>query len=355
MAVFLRWQLITSHSQHSYAAAQSGGALSAGLNGTYVRVEESRFESNHAKVRCNSSSVSFVRRSDHYRWQFLQAVGGAVLLYKEGMFDLLRSTTFQANFATNSTDGTGIVNLGGEVQCSPLGCLPVCTTCVSPPPTPQPTRSTAPTHPAQVMPHADGAADLSSEWVLVLVLAMSVAFVSISGCAMLHRRAALNEQAAAPTVESARILEMRLLVDDESSEERNTFRDSSDRKTEQTAASTAGPVGILEMRSRTPDTLSSSEAGDWKAVAQMSNVSLSINGWSAAASFASNPDDQSDAQSASNPGSRGDPAFVASSASLRENGKTLDAQILVAALSSSPAPIFVVDHTMRITSWSQGE
>ena len=49
MAVFLRGPLIASHSQHSYAAAQSAGALSAGLNVTYVRVEESRFESNHAK------------------------------------------------------------------------------------------------------------------------------------------------------------------------------------------------------------------------------------------------------------------------------------------------------------------
>ena len=62
-----------------------------------------------------------------------------MLLYKEGVFDLLRSTTFQANFATNSTDGTGIVNLGGEVQCGTPGCLPVCTTCASTPPTPQPT------------------------------------------------------------------------------------------------------------------------------------------------------------------------------------------------------------------------
>ena len=279
----------------------------------------------------------------------MQAAGGAVLLYKEGTFDLLRSTTFQANFATNSTDGTGIVNLGGEVQCSTLGCLPVCTTCVSPPPTPQPTRSAAPTHPAQVMPQPDGAAGLSSEWVLVLVLAISVAFVSMSGCAMLYRRAAIGEQTAASTVAPARILEACLLMDNESSEESSTSRDSSDRKTEQTAASTAGPVGILEMRSRTPGTSSSSDSGDWKAVAQMSHASLSIDGWSAAAPFASDPDDQSDAQSVSNPGSRGDPAFVAPSASLRET------QISVAALSSSPAPIFVVDHTMRITLWSQGE
>ena len=60
-------------SHHSYAAAaQSGGALSAGLNGTtYVRVEDSRFESNHAKVRCDLSSVSCMRRSAYYRWHCL--------------------------------------------------------------------------------------------------------------------------------------------------------------------------------------------------------------------------------------------------------------------------------------------
>jgi len=68
-----------------------------------------------------------------------------VLLYKEGMLDLLHST-FQSNFAiTNSTDGTGIVNMGGEVRCDTLGCLPVCTACLSPPPTLQPTVTEAST------------------------------------------------------------------------------------------------------------------------------------------------------------------------------------------------------------------
>ena len=70
-----------------------------------------------------------------------------MLLHKSGIVDLLHST-FQANFdANSSTNGTGIVNLGGEVLCDSLsgphardiGCFPVCTACVSPPPTPQPT------------------------------------------------------------------------------------------------------------------------------------------------------------------------------------------------------------------------
>ena len=68
-----------------------------------------------------------------------------MLLYKDGMIDLLHST-FQSNFAiTNSTDGIGIVNMGGEVRCDTLGCLPVCTACLSPPPTLQPTVTKAST------------------------------------------------------------------------------------------------------------------------------------------------------------------------------------------------------------------
>jgi hypothetical protein len=44
---------------HSHAAVQSGGALSVGFNGSRIRVQESLFESNHAKV-CNSSLVSII-------------------------------------------------------------------------------------------------------------------------------------------------------------------------------------------------------------------------------------------------------------------------------------------------------
>ena len=278
---------------------------------------------------------------------FMQAVGGAVLLYKGGMFDILRLTTFQANFATNSTDGTGFVNLGGEVKCDTLGCLPVCTTCASPPPTPQPTRSAAPptpqptwsaarptpqpnwsaaptSHPVQVMPQPDDATGLASEWVLVFVVVMSVGFMSVRGCVTMHRRT-MAEQTAASTAEAVGILEMHsepLLVDNENFEKTLSSRDSS---------------------------------GDCKAAAQTSRSALSIDdGWGAASS-ASDADNQSDDQSASNPGLKGDSALVASSTSLRENGKTLEPQISVSMLSSSPAPIFVVDHNMRITLWSQGE
>ena len=64
-----------------------------------------------------------------------------MLLYKDGVVDLVQST-FHANFAiTNSSDadGIGIVNIGGELQCDIPGCLPVCTACLSPQPTQQPT------------------------------------------------------------------------------------------------------------------------------------------------------------------------------------------------------------------------
>ena len=173
---------------------------------------------------------------------------------------------------------------------------------------------------------------------------------------MLHRRAALNEQTAASTVEPARILDSACW-----------WTTSPPKK--ETHPETPAIGRPNKQRPPRPDLWGSSRCapgrqaryhpaipGDWKAVAQMSHVlAQHRDGWSAAAPFASDPDDQSDAQSASNPGSRGDPALVASSASLRENGKTLEPQISVAALSSSPAPIFVVDHTMRITLWSQGE
>ena len=55
-----------------------------------------------------------------------------------GVIELLQST-FKSNYATNSTDGIGITNLGGEVQCEPGSWFPVCTAVLSPPPTPEPT------------------------------------------------------------------------------------------------------------------------------------------------------------------------------------------------------------------------
>ena len=109
--------------------ARSGGALSAGKDESMerrqrirdqaiVRIQDSQFVSNHAHL-----------------------VGGAVLLHDGGVLDLFRST-FHDNFAaansSNSSDGVGIANRGGDVQCETSGCLPVCTRCPSPPPTPPP-------------------------------------------------------------------------------------------------------------------------------------------------------------------------------------------------------------------------
>ena len=71
-----------------------------------------------------------------------------MLVHEGGSIDQ-RKTTFQANScllpsgSTCAADdgGVGIANQGGEVQCDELGCLPVCTSCLSPSPspTPQPT------------------------------------------------------------------------------------------------------------------------------------------------------------------------------------------------------------------------
>jgi hypothetical protein len=62
-----------------------------------------------------------------------------VLLHEGGGVIELLQSTFKSNYATNSTDGIGITNLGGEVQCEPGSWFPVCTAVFSPPPTPEPT------------------------------------------------------------------------------------------------------------------------------------------------------------------------------------------------------------------------
>ena len=85
---------------------------------------------SHRRVRsvfvgvCNSHPQS---RSNHVVC-FAQAVGGAALVHKDGHIVLLDSN-FHANLAGNSSDGVGIVNLGGDVQCDAADCLPVCTEC----------------------------------------------------------------------------------------------------------------------------------------------------------------------------------------------------------------------------------
>ena len=55
-----------------------------------------------------------------------QAMGGAVLINTGGTVDL-SSSIFLSNVASGSA--SEIVNLGGEVQCDPSQCLPVCTSC----------------------------------------------------------------------------------------------------------------------------------------------------------------------------------------------------------------------------------
>ena len=55
-----------------------------------------------------------------------QAMGGAVLINTGGTVDL-SSSIFLSNDASGSA--SEIVNLGGEVQCDPSQCLPVCTSC----------------------------------------------------------------------------------------------------------------------------------------------------------------------------------------------------------------------------------
>ena len=91
-----------------------------------------------------------------------------MVIHKHGMVDLLHST-FQSNLATNSTDGIGIVNMGGEVRCDTLGCLPVCTACLSPPPTLQPTATEAATEAPTVAEAAPSIAAVDSSQLSSLV------------------------------------------------------------------------------------------------------------------------------------------------------------------------------------------
>ena len=76
-----------------------------------------------------------------------QTMGGAVLVHKNGLLDLLGSV-FENNWDDKLSDlsGVGIVNLGGEIDCDDDGCFPVCDVCLdddevlSPGPAPQPAR-----------------------------------------------------------------------------------------------------------------------------------------------------------------------------------------------------------------------
>ena len=72
--------------------------------------------------------------------------GGSILVRKGGTVDLVASV-FHFNIGNDTNDGVGIVNLNGQVQCDAIiGCLPVCTVCgdgmLSLPPTTQPTLQT---------------------------------------------------------------------------------------------------------------------------------------------------------------------------------------------------------------------
>ena len=70
-------------------------------------------------IKCLSITLLFC-------FAIAQAIGGAVLINTGGTVDL-SSSIFLSNDASGSA--SEIVNLGGEVQCDPSQCLPVCTSC----------------------------------------------------------------------------------------------------------------------------------------------------------------------------------------------------------------------------------
>lgn len=84
--------------------ASFGGAVFAD-NASHVDISTSRFESNRAQV------------------------GAAAVVSASGTIALTNSV-FESNFAiSNDSDGVGIVNFGGNVECDTTRCLQVCTLC----------------------------------------------------------------------------------------------------------------------------------------------------------------------------------------------------------------------------------
>ena len=100
-------------------SAQTAGAILS--NSSRCDLVQSRVQSNYAKM-----------------------LGGSIVVWRGSVINLLDSV-FEFNFAANrtATDGVGIMNYDGQVQCDTEHCMSACTTCqddlVSPRPTWQPT------------------------------------------------------------------------------------------------------------------------------------------------------------------------------------------------------------------------
>ena len=250
------WQLVGCQLYDN--SALSGGAFVVG-NGSHGHVRATRFEANHA-----------------------QMFGGAVVVYRSGLMDLLDSVSFEFNFV-NGTDSVGIVNRGGEIQCDANSCFEVCTAC-------RPRvddDALAPTTPQ----HATAK---NESWFIVVVASFAVVCVaSVTGAVVCQKAVICSRQGSnAGSVEMCVAGQTPLLAHAEDS--------MGGAQTE------SYPV---ELRSD----------GTERSVASILAVSHSSNSKST----------ESDS----------------------ETGST-EMEIL---LRSSPAPIFVIDRSLRIKSWSPGK
>ena len=152
-----------------------------------------------------------------------------MLVHEGGSIDQ-RKTTFQANScllpsgSTCAADdgGVGIANQGGEVQCDELGCLPVCTSCLSPSPSPTPQPTVAkptpqPTAlPRTVLPSAvqtTGSNRRSeSRAIPGLVVGSSLALWTIGAAVVVWRRRARRRCVGADADEARRLSHQQPLL-----------------------------------------------------------------------------------------------------------------------------------------------
>ena len=267
------WQLVGC--QFYDNSALSGGAFVVG-NGSHGHVRATRFEANHA-----------------------QMFGGAVVVYRSGLMDLLDSVSFKFNLV-NGTGSVGIVNRGGEIQCDANSCFEVCTAC-------RPRvddDALAPTTPQ----HATAK---NESWFIVVVASFAVVCVAGVTGAVVCQKAVISwrQGSNAGSVEMCVAGQTPLLAHAEQ-QQPAVDRDFSEQQPSEDS------MGGAQTETYPVELMSD---GTERSVASILAVSHSSNS--------------------------------KSTASDSETGST-EMEIL---LRSSPAPIFVIDRSLRITSWSPGK
>ena len=225
--------------------------------------------------------------------------GAALLVLKDGIADLINSV-FQSNVGNDGDDGVGVVNLNGQLQCDvAIGCLPVCTVCrdeevPSLPPTRPPVIQVTATPTDATMSHTVESGGLTTAQ--TFVISALCAFFFLACLTIAEQPCRLPEGEESAGVE-ANLLQSPLMD-----------RDRLEQSRTNTAVNIDGIATEHSSANKNPPTASRSPNQNEKEVELAETRSETRNRvplpWS--------------------------------------------------AIESSPAPIFVIDGEMRITSWSQG-